>query len=171
MVSRRFFLLLASIFSIALGNSSGPQLKVVPYPAEVTLGEGFASVDPKLFDMRIVECNADCDLIDRAISRYMKIIFQPPHSTGTVFRLSIFEDRINATVPTAPTGDLTQLKITIRAKVPLIFFYFLIPFNFQFSDDLNSMCRPPWTSNWGWTSPTPWTSLLPAQTAQPSPPR
>ena len=109
---------LAVVFATATAlDAIPPQLNVVPYPSDVSLGSGAVFLEPSKFHISLAECAADCDIIDRAIDRYLKIIFLPPGSTNTVFRLSIFENRINQSVPTTPSGQLFQLDIITKNKV------------------------------------------------------
>lgn len=97
--------------TVSASDVSPPQLDVLPYPQSVTMGAGSSKLDSTDFNIKIGVCNADCDVLDRAIERYSALIFQAPGSTGTTFRLSIFEDRINAPAPTGATGKLRQLTI------------------------------------------------------------
>lgn len=99
-------------------DADPPQLDVVPYPQEVKLGSGYLQLDDH-FLMDINKCSADCDVLQRAMERYMKIIKQPPGSTGTTFRLSIFENRINTTEPNGPPGKLMRLNIITTAQDPV----------------------------------------------------
>lgn len=101
----------------AAATSASTRLELVPYPTHARSGTGFAAIDPNDFHITIVECYADCDVLKRAADRYMPIILQPPGSSGTVYRLSIFENRINATMPTGQPGYLTTLNIAITGKV------------------------------------------------------
>lgn len=111
---------LAVVFATATAlDAIPPQLSVVPYPSDVSLGNGAVFLEPSKFHISLAECTADCDIIDRAIDRYLKIIFLPPGSTNTVFRLSIFENRINQSVPTTPSGQLFQLDIITKNKSPV----------------------------------------------------
>jgi hypothetical protein len=112
-----FTLLATSIVSAAALEAIPPQLSVVPYPSDVNLGSGAIFLEPSKFHISLADCAADCDILERAIDRYMKIILLPPGSTNTVFRLSIFENRINQSVPTTPSGQLFQLDITTKNKV------------------------------------------------------
>jgi len=104
-------------------DAIAPQLDVIPYPSEVSLGASASLVDAKTFTMSVGECSFDCDVLDRAMERYMKTIFKAPGSTGTVFRLSIFEDRINATIPTGDINQISELviKTTTKSAVELQF--------------------------------------------------
>ena len=108
--------LICSFFLAAVvnANNTPPQLNVVPYPSDVVLGSGSARLD-STFKMHVTQCTVDCDIIDRAIERYMDVIFKPLGSTSTVFRQNIFENRVNATIPTDSSGFLTQLTIATSA--------------------------------------------------------
>lgn len=98
-----------------------PQLDVVPYPSDAKIGFDALTLARHKFAMKVVDCSADCDIIQRAIDRYMPLIFKQPGSTGTVFRVSIFENRINATVPTSVSGQLNHLLIKTKTKVVIFF--------------------------------------------------
>jgi hexosaminidase len=102
-------------FGLAV-DAIAPQLDVIPYPSGVALGAGASIVDPNEFVMTVGECSHDCDVLDRAVERYMKTIFKAPGSTGTVFRLSIFEDRINTTLPVGVVDKLSGLVIKTTSK-------------------------------------------------------
>ena len=102
-------------------DAIAPQLNVVPYPSSVQLGNGALWLNTAAFDMLVAECHADCDIIHRAVDRYLKIITLSPGSTGTTFRLSIFENRINQSMPVGPAGQLNRLKIAVTNKVLSIF--------------------------------------------------
>lgn len=110
-----YFFIHCSVTAVAV-DANAPQLDVVPYPSDVILGDGASFLDPKSFDMTVGECAFDCDILERAMERYMKTIFKPPGSTGTVFRLSIFEDRINTTLPIGPATEIRQLTIKTTTK-------------------------------------------------------
>lgn len=115
------YALCGSALAVASASGSGSaSLNVVPYPSDVSLGAGATSLDPK-FTIDIAECTADCDILLEAVNRYMGILFQPVGSTGTVFRQTIFEDRINASTPEGVVKPLRQLKVKTTAKktVPL----------------------------------------------------
>lgn len=110
---------LLSFLSLAVASASAsaasPHLNVIPYPSDVTLGEGSSLLDAK-FTIDIAECTVDCDILRQAVNRYMDIIFQPVGSTGTVFRQTIFEDRINASTPEGKVQPLHQLKVVTTGK-------------------------------------------------------
>ena len=103
----------------AAASSAATRLEVVPYPQEVHTGDGAVTLDPESFEITISKCSADCDVLQRAIARYMPVVLQPPGSTGTAYRLSIFEDRINATSPVGAAAPLLRLKIATIAQVRL----------------------------------------------------
>lgn len=92
-----------------------PRLEVVPYPKSVTTGSGAGQVHPDDFKIIISDCSADCDVLKRAADRYLPIILQPPGSTGITYRLSIFENRINASAPSRYPGRLAALKISTQS--------------------------------------------------------
>ena len=103
--------------TLVVGSTdSEARLELVPYPTSAIVGESASHVDENHFSIRISDCHADCDLLQRAIDRYVPIILQPPGSTGTVFRLSIFENRINASVPKGNTGQIVQLSIEVSSS-------------------------------------------------------
>ncbi len=124
--------------SSAAINAIPPQLNVVPYPSNVELGPGALQIEPS-FNIIVTECYADCEILRRAISRYvffllyiyiallfysyiyrsryLTIILEPPGSTGTVFRLSIFENRINQSMPVGLAGKLNRLNVLVTNKV------------------------------------------------------
>lgn len=110
-----FFWLSSLSCLVAVAASDSPRLNVVPYPSDVSLGSGSVALDTK-FTIGVAECTADCDILQRAVDRYMNIIFQPVGSTGIVFRQSIFEDRINATLPSGQAGSLRQMKVITTGK-------------------------------------------------------
>jgi hypothetical protein len=95
--------------------ADSPRLNVVPYPAEAVLGADSAQLDSR-FSIDVAECHADCDVLRRAAERYSKIIFHPVGSTGTVFRQTIFEDRINASTPQGFGHPLRQLRVVTTGK-------------------------------------------------------
>jgi hypothetical protein len=106
---------LAVTSGAATTDSDSAHLNVVPYPSDVSLGSGATTLDPK-FSIDIADCTVDCDILKRAVDRYMGIIFQPVGSTGTVFRQTIFEDRINASTPEGLMEPLRQLKVMTTGK-------------------------------------------------------
>lgn len=110
---------LLSFLSLAVASASAsaasPHLNVIPYPSDVSLGSGKVALDPK-FTIDIAECTVDCDILHRAVNRYVDIIFQPVGSTGTVFRQTIFEDRINASTPEGEAQPLRRLKVVTTGK-------------------------------------------------------
>jgi hypothetical protein len=108
-----------SFFTFGKVLGDVPQLNVVPYPSEVSMGSGSVHLD-NTFIIHADTCHSDCEILHQAIDRYLKMIFKPVGSTGTVFRLSIFEDRINATVPTGASTQLTQLNVVIKSQVKLL---------------------------------------------------
>ena len=112
-----FFSFLIAILSLIIFDAAIPQLNVVPYPSSVTASTGAAQLDPKHFSFKLGECHADCEVITGAFDRYSKWIFMPPGSTGSTYRLSIFENRINATTPQGPAGQLSHLNVIITTKV------------------------------------------------------
>ncbi len=111
--------------SIAL-NAIPPQLNVVPYPSKVELGQSALLIEPTTFKILLTECHADCVILRRAILRYTDIIMMPPGSTGTVFRLSIFENRINQSLPIGPFGKLLRLNVEATNEVLLRSFFIYI---------------------------------------------
>ena len=108
--------IISSFASVTVTADNSPHIDVVPYPSEVKIGSGASYIEPKHFRMTS-QCEVDCDLLDRAIDRYMKIIFKQPGTTNTVFRLSIFENRIKAPVPVGQVNQLVQLNIITTTKV------------------------------------------------------
>lgn len=109
---KSFFL--SALLGVSLASDS-PSLTVVPYPREAALGSSSSSLAED-FSLQITACEADCDLLQRAVERYTKIIFRPVGSTGTVFRQSIFEDRINASTPTGEVATMRYLNVATAAK-------------------------------------------------------
>jgi hypothetical protein len=108
----------AFLLTLALKPSHATnQLDIVPYPKEVVLGTNSIKLSPQEFEIALAECHGDCDLLQSAIDRYEKLIFPTVGSTETVYRLSIFEDRINAPVPNTAVAQLTKLNVVTSATV------------------------------------------------------
>jgi hypothetical protein len=103
-------------------SSSDPtiQLDLVPYPKEVTIGKNFLHLIPQEFDLEIQSCfsGTDCEILEQALKRYHKLFFPSVGSTDMIYRLSIFEDRINAPVPNDATHQLMKLNVVVTSKVP-----------------------------------------------------
>jgi hypothetical protein len=106
------------------------KLDIVPYPKLAETHSGAVSLDEKNFEMTISECYFDCDVLERAIVRYEDIIFKKLGSSGIVYRLSIFEDRINATLPSGPTDELSRLTLRVRTKVRTTPLSYMLESNF-----------------------------------------
>jgi hypothetical protein len=104
--------------ALALKPSHGTvQLDIVPYPKEVTLGSNSIELNPQEFEIALAECHGDCELLQDAINRYKKLIFPTIGSTEILYRLSIFEDRINAPAPNAAVTRLAKLNVGTSAMV------------------------------------------------------
>jgi hypothetical protein len=100
-------------------SDSTIQLDLVPYPKEVTIGKNFLRLIPQEFDLEIQSCfsGSDCDILQEALQRYHKLFFPSIGSTEMIYRLSIFEDRINAPVPNDSTHQLMKLNVVVTSKV------------------------------------------------------
>ena len=122
---------------ISSSTTSSSQLNLVPYPSEVTLGSSFLSLNPSSFHFEISSCSSNCQLLEEAIQRYSLLLFPSVGITGTIYRQSIFEQRINAEKPTGQSIQLLKLKIQSLETVKLsnfltLFFYFFsfpLPFH------------------------------------------
>jgi hypothetical protein len=100
-------------------SDSTIQLDLVPYPKEVAIGKNFLRLIPQEFDLEIQSCfsGSDCDILQEALQRYHKLFFPSIGSTEMIYRLSIFEDRINAPVPNDSTHQLMKLNVVVTSKV------------------------------------------------------
>lgn len=130
----------ALVAGSASASAPSTRLEIVPYPQQVHTGQGAVALDPDNFEISISKCSADCDVLQRAIDRYIPIVMQPTGSTGTVYRLSIFEDRINASNPVGAAAVLLRLRVETSTQVNLLYIHtceesFYV-FNISYSDRL-----------------------------------